>query len=630
MEMQLKLHIDDYLTAIAGVALMRLQKWAEANLAEWRDVRLEERPIRMKADHVEVDSSVLDHLPRWYFLYLMDKHSVRRREQQRLKSLLTSGYQSSKDKLSRLKDSINNNFKKLSKYFPDSPKITAMQHLLVEIKSIKSDPPDEQMESIVERYLDLLADEQFEERLTLNVIRSFLFNNFFGQTSMLQLTRSSLNLQGHIEYMQRDFVEPVKLDIAIRQWLDTCPEPTADSKKALVDLLSLSKSDRHPYKSWSNEIKKLKPEEIHAYMNGKLRCSFEEEWLATIHFEEMTFAPLGISGALVNFNWEHAHHQMPISNWIRLLLFMAPAGLTSFTRYKQMPFTNFNKDEYETFYCFVYRDGTPEMICGDNNALDDMEHNESFDRLIPKLIERETYKAKRRLQPNIQILEFQSDINMKKTVLHDYHVPRHVLIYFSSEKSNLQYMQRPIREAFLKLILESIDPISVIWNYLRSVIQGKGSPYSAYLAIRERWLIEQLKKEGLREMDEALQKKAGYIRYISKEGAKIRRGLDRRADKQSESTDYVSSGSKRAAGVAYRLLNAARSGDKQLFLDTTIRLYLSVGEEVPISLLNVLHEEKVDFATWSGAFITGLLGGDQKEPSDEQTEDSENVQSNGG
>lgn len=620
--MKLKLHIDDYVTAIPGVAMVRLQDWAVANLTEWRDIRIEERPIRLKADHVEVDSSVLDHLPRWYFLFLMDKYSVKRREQERLRSLLASKYQSSRDKLSRLKDSINNNFKKLAKYFPDSPKITAIQHLLDEIKSIKSDPPDEQMESIVEQYLDLLSDEQFEERLTLNVIRSFLFNNFFGQTSMLQRTLSGANLQEHMDRMQRDFVEPVKLDVAVRQWLDTWPEPTADSQKALVDLLR--NSDRNPYKRWGDEIRKLKPEEIHAYMNAKLRCSFEEEWLATIHFEEMTFAPLGISGALVNFNWDHTHHQMPISNWIRLLLFMAPAGLTSFTRYKQMPFTNFNKDEYETFYCFVYRDGRPEAIYGDNNALDNMEHNESFDRLIPKLLERETYKAKQRMQPNIQILEFQSDINMKKTVLYDYHVPRHVLIYFSSGKSNLQYMHRPIREAFLKLILESIDPISVIWNYLRSVIQGKGQPYSAYLAIRERWIIEHLKKEGIREMDAALQKKAGYIYYISQEGAKIRKGLDRRADRQSESTDYVSSGSKRAAGIAYRLLNAARSGDKQLFLDTTIRLYLSVGEEVPISLLNVLHEEKVDFATWSGAFITGLLGNEQKEPADGQTNIAEN------
>jgi len=620
--MKLKLHIDDYVTAIPGVALMRLQEWAVANLPEWRDIRLEERPIRLKADHVEVDSSVLDHLPKWYFLYLMHRYSVKRREQERLRSLLASSYQTPRDKLSRLRDSINNNLKKLTNYFPNSPKITVMQHLLVEIKSIKSEPTDEQMESIVERYLDLLSDEQFEERLTLNVIRSFLNNNFFGQTSMLQLTRSSLNLQGHIEYMQRDFVEPVKLDVAVRQWLDTWPEPTADSQKDLVDLLR--NSDRNPYKRWGNEIRKLKPEEIHAYMNAKLRCSFEEDWLATIHFEEMTFAPLGISGALVNFNWDHTHHQMPISNWIRLLLFMAPAGLTSFTRYKQMPFTNFNKDEYETFYCFVYRDGTPEMIYGDNNALDNMEHNESFERLIPKLIERETYKAKRRLRPNIQILEFQSDINMKKTVLHDYHVPRHVLVYFGSGRSNLHHMHRPIREAFLKLILESIDPMQVIWNYLRSVIQGKGYPYSAYLAVRERWIIEQLKKEGIREMDAALQKKAGYIYYISQEGAKIRRGLERRADKQSESTDYVSSGSKRAAGIAYRLLNAARSGDRQLFLDTTIRLYLSVGEEVPISLLNVLHEEKVDFATWSGAFITGLLGGEQKESANEQADNPNN------
>ena len=112
------------------------------------------------------------------------------------------------------------------------------------------------------------------------------------------------------------------------------------------------------------------------------------------------------------------------------------------------------------------------------------------------------------------------------------------------------------------------------------------------------------------------------------EGKNVRAKLYDRAGQRRETGEYASGGDKRAAGIAYRLLNAAKAGNKKQFLDTTIRLYLQVGQPVPGLLMNVLHEENVDFDSLSGAFITGLLFEESNNSTDSSQEQSDQGVSN--
>lgn len=66
-------------------------------------------------------------------------------------------------------------------------------------------------------------------------------------------------------------------------------------------------------------------------------------------------------------------------------------------------------------------------------------------------------------------------------------------------------------------------------------------------------------------------------------------------------------GAKKAQGIAYRLLNSVRSNDKNTFMDTVMRVYISSDLEMPGLLLEALHEEKMDFATVGNAWIAGLI-----------------------
>lgn len=80
---------------------------------------------------------------------------------------------------------------------------------------------------------------------------------------------------------------------------------------------------------------------------------------------------------------------------------------------------------------------------------------------------------------------------------------------------------------------------------------------------------------------------------------------------------YVEKGQEpKVQGIAYRLLNATKANNKKTFMDSLIRVYMSLELPMPSLFLQVLHEEKLDFATVANAFIAGLVS----QPNDKQPE----------
>ncbi|WP_018130447.1 hypothetical protein [Effusibacillus pohliae] len=605
--MQLKLHMDDYVTAMGGIGLLRLQEWAHRNLGTVPNLHHPSSPIQMNEDHLLVDPSVLTQIPEWYFRFLLDHYSIFKREEKRLCEIGNFKYHTVKEQVDKLKDSINQNLNKLSKYFSDTEPYKLMQECLENVKRLSVEEAKTGLTGWRDKYLELLKTDMFEEKLTFNFIRSVVLKNFFGQVSFLQKTMSHFNLQQHIDKMTEDYIQPLLFDLRFHELLY---RNVPASEKYQAVLQHLGQSNQSIHRRWSRELKKRRPDELESYFREQLRCTFEENWLATDLFEEKIFVPLGLSsGNACNFSWDLVNHPTPISSWIRFVLFISPIGLT--------PFTKVYKDQFETYYSFVFQDGSPGLMYKANEALRNLEQNESFESLIPKLVKRERHKAKQESKPDIQILEFYSEYDNKKTVMHYYHIPRHMLDYFERDDVNKLHTiwDRSLRDPFLQLVMESVDPIQTIWLHLQKAIRGKANPQSIYNALRERWKINCL-KEG------RTMKQSSFIYAAFMEGRQVREKLKNLSDDLSERTEYVSGGEKRAAGIAHRLLNAVKAGNKQQFLDTVIRLYLQVKLPVPSLLLNVLHEEKIDFASLSGAFITGLLS-DKNNTVDDQAEQSE-------
>jgi CRISPR-associated protein Cst1 len=61
-------------------------------------------------------------------------------------------------------------------------------------------------------------------------------------------------------------------------------------------------------------------------------------------------------------------------------------------------------------------------------------------------------------------------------------------------------------------------------------------------------------------------------------------------------------------GISYRLLNACKSGNKQLFFDTLMRLYLAANRTMPSTFLTIFHERLFVYNWFTGT----TKGGERK------------------
>ncbi|KHF31304.1 hypothetical protein LR68_00253 [Anoxybacillus sp. BCO1] len=157
------------------------------------------------------------------------------------------------------------------------------------------------------------------------------------------------------------------------------------------------------------------------------------------------------------------------------------------------------------------------------------------------------------------------------------------------------------REQFVQYVLRGADPIHVIYHYLRDCIKNERSTNGPYIAVRERNRILQFKK-GVRDMATTDKK----VSALFMQGREIRDAIIR------------SSGSeKKVTSIAYRLLNAAKAGNRKSFMDTLLRIYMSADRPISPIFLNALHERDLDFATVANAFIAGLLANQYKEEQEE-------------
>jgi CRISPR-associated protein Cst1 len=64
-------------------------------------------------------------------------------------------------------------------------------------------------------------------------------------------------------------------------------------------------------------------------------------------------------------------------------------------------------------------------------------------------------------------------------------------------------------------------------------------------------------------------------------------------------------------GISYRLLNALKTGNRNMFMDLVLNCYMYVGREVPSIIAEVLREEDEIFSTIGYAFVACFIDGDK-------------------
>lgn len=534
--------------------------------------------------------------------------------------------------------------KKVEKYFADMDEYQQLSQLASQLDEISKDKQAweqaSEVKTSIDEYRRIMSVPVINEKLTLNYAKAVILNVFFGQTSILQPTFNARSTIQHIEQLDKDFSMPALYDLQL--YGELC-KPAEQAN--IVDLLHTYSEVYKPFKDWLRKVKKMNSkQEIHTYFQQEvLPCFLIPGMPASQSYEELTFSPLALSKKnAVNFNWNFDKDTpTPISALARLLLFAVPAGMTIYNR--RMGTEDFN--EMKRFFGMILTQSYFGVNVKLNNHYRTLRNGgTTFDEAITNILDESHDKAKN-LGHSYLFVELHSEYQMKKTLLDYYHMPPYLVTFLSQYGKHIHYIQHThCKEAFVRALLKGIDPKQVVYELLRLAIQPKMKnpdaseqarqaessrlAYSAFVAVQNRRRLLDAKQKiadppkGAKSMAHTDAK----IYIVYRQGIELRnRMLDIRPREQSEGKTYRAGGQKKLESIAYRLLNAAKAGDKSAFMDTVFRVYMSANTtgarqaserpkylEVSNIFLEGLQENGIDFDTIATAFIAGLLGNNEK------------------
>ena len=276
----------------------------------------------------------------------------------------------------------------------------------------------------------------------------------------------------------------------------------------------------------------------------------------------------------------------------KLILFCTPAGAT-YTK------KNYIENEDNEFYLFVNMDTSIEDIYNTNINLKELRGKDNpFNDLVVDIVTENKEKSEWQLE-NILFVEFKASIEGKKCKMNYFNIPKYLAKFFTKEKSS-KALQSIYNSKFkanvVDVLLKNNDLKHLIGKVLRDKIKDSLeeshnwniSSNDIFNAIKIRRLIDSYKK-GVYEMND---KKLQVVKFAGNDIHDY----------------YVKTNSKnKINGIAYKLLNAVKVGNKKDFMDTVLRVFMTAEKSVPTAFIEIMSEKEVDFESIGHAFITGLI-----------------------
>lgn len=520
--------------------------------------------VKTTYDGIIVEKEHLEILPEALFSYYLKNYSSANRNEGKLRRLhkqFREGEKSAKNEINR---ELNELKKSILRYFKETDEGRKIGELADRYREEKKHHPE--MDEWIDEFIQLLYTKEIDEKLTSNFFKAVLLTPFYGQVSFLNVTHTNKSIEEQKDIFYKDFIYPVveemRLVNAIKQ----------RDELELEKVLSETTYDK--FNSFKRKFKKMSFDEMEQYIEKNVHhCSLTEFPLAFYNFEEAVFSPLSLSlNNARNMSWNaNSKEYIPISSMARLLMFFAQAGGT----------------DSQGKSTFIFFGGPFDEIYQVNKSYGDLKSRQkTFDEIIFDLVREQKVKAKY-LQDQYMIYEYESDYKSKKTLL-DYMIMTQDLIKLFSEESELfEPIHHSNKVKLIKMLLHRIDSKHFIMDELRERIRKNYPVFDVIRMVQIRHLHKRIKEE--RTVDRSSEKKRVWA--LVKSAEEVRRKI----------------GAKKAQGIAYRLLNSVRSNDKNTFMDTVMRVYISSDLEMPGLLLEALHEEKMDFATVGNAWIAGLI-----------------------
>lgn len=576
-----------------------------------------EDKVLKKDNYIEFDSSILEDFSDYYFDYFMKEYDISKIVKNRIQynlNYLKSHEDKLKDVTKNIKESIKKQADKVKKF--DENNFNVIKEQIDLIGKIKSMDQFDELESMCNVCVDIFKLKHINEKLTLNLYKYIVGDNYFGQVSFFNVAKSNLDLDGLKKVMYNDYLlsiiyysklmeliesEDIELlKIFVNECLDYFSEEVKAKNLSKNSISTLEKIIKEINK---NFIKKDKStDDIKNYISTLSICQMcgEVEGLVD-NYTESNFVPLAVSADnAMNMYW-NMNMDFSICDICKLILFCTPAGATLVRK-------KYIQNDDNEFYSFVNLDTSVKELYSTNFIFRSKRDSENpYDELIIDIVGANQEKSKWQLE-NILFVEFKASVDAKKCKMNYFNMPTYMAKFFSKESNELSKIKNGnIKASLIDNILKEKDLKYLIGEKLREKISDKiNSTKIAYTLssdiykiINIRYKIDCYKKGGTEKVDE---NKLKAIRYAGRDIHDY----------------YVQTNSEnKLDGIAYRLLNTAKVRNKKDFMDTILRLFMSSEKKgkdgkmhsmsVPMVFLDVMAEKELDFESIAYAFISGLI-----------------------
>lgn len=566
-----------------------------------------EQEIIMKENYIEFDSSLLEEFHNYYFDYFMREYDIAKRIEKNIESSLNYA-KSHEDKLKdiskRIKDDICHQSDKVKKF--DATNYEELKYRFEKISKIKSIDKIEELEQLTWECIDILKIKHINEKLTSNLYKYIVGDNYFGQVSFINVAKSNLDVNGLKKVMYNDYILPIiyysrlkdTLEFGSFEELEVFIRDSIDYINAEVNAKRLSKNSinviERILKNLQNDFIKKKKSivDIKNYLESLDSCQMCGCMKGLVdNYTESNFAPLAVSSDnAMNMYW-NMDTNMSICYICKLILFCTAAGGV-LVRKKYI-----SNDDNE-FYSFVNMDTSIESLYKTNvNFRNKRDKDNPFDELIIDIVSENKEKSIWQLE-NILFIEFKASVKKKKCVMNYFNMPMYLAKFFHNESKVLSSIRdKNLRAGVVDFILKEKDLRYLIDDKFREKISdilnttktSYTSTIDIYMVINTRYLLGGYKKGGVKMTDD---KKLKSIRAAGRE---IHDYYDKTNSKN------------KINGIAYRLLNTAKVRNKKDFMDIVLRLFMSCEKSVPIAFIDVMAEKELDFESIAYAFLAGLV-----------------------
>ena len=615
--MQTKIYLNEWFLNAGIVGFQRILEHNNDNFLEVHD------------NYISFDTKKLNNFHKYYFNYFFDKYNVGNRIKdrvegscKRIKLYLNSkeNPKQNKEKLKNekktLKTTIKNQMDKIKKY--DKEIYQNISDNYNKIDDVTEEADIQILDDIQQNIIKEMQKENINKKLTLNLFKSVLSKNYFGQPSFLNVVNTSLTFEEQEDLMYKDYISNIIETDFLQDIVDE-KYATNDLESILKEKVEnnlLSKEVTQIYSSiLKRYIAKGKTlDDIKEYIQKKAfsYCYMcENDKSITSNYSEGNFIPLAVSSDnMKNFFWNQ-NTNFPICDTCKLILFCIPAGISSIPKATQENVNGQVVYREKEVNCFVNYDTNVEDLIRTNNYLsqsskNDRVLNNPYVDLILNIVEQERDISEWKLE-NVFVVEFETEY-MAFSRIEYFNIKRYVARFFEKYAISTLGLINDYRYKLqiMDWILKNKDIKYIINERLREeLVKEKRNGFNCYLATKTRLILNLLKKEEI-VMDNTVKKNNDKLYVLYNLGVSIHEELKSKNEEN------------KLDGYIYKMLNSIKAGNKKDFMDIVIRIHISMGKDVSPIFLEVMQNTDLDFESIGHSFIAGLISDKFEKKSEEE------------